>query len=458
MINSLFSAAKASAYAATAILLVSMPVAAAFAADPTNSPLSSPRNICFDGGFSGSKVNAQHRMADCSEALQSHKLSPADVALARLYRGAARMKLGDTIMASADYVEAIKHYDSVIDPRNPDALELYRRAAALDALGQTDRALGDYSEAIRLNPKDPLAFLGRGVLFAGRQRLYERAIDDFDKVLVLAPNNVDGLMHRGDAYSQMGKFGPALADLDRAVDLAPDNAEAYVYRGLVNSRRNENRLAMFDYKAGLALDPDNIDALVNLAAIYSTNGEQALAIADLDAAIALKKDAPLAFYNRGYAHFANRQYDLAMADYGSAIALDPNMGLAYTNRCLTRAIVGKDLVAALGDCDKALKCPITRTSEKRAHSSISRWATLKSPSGNSTRRWRSSRTKRFLSTAGAWPGSKPATPGKAPPTRRPPWHSIPPSPGSSPGMGWSRAQGNAYAFVHVVDSHCGRAI
>ena len=351
MINRLFPAIWTSAYVAATVLLVCMPVTATFAADP----ITSPHNICFEGGFSGSKVNAQHRMADCSEALQSHKLSPADVALARLYRGAARMKLGDTVMASADYVEALKHYDGAIDPRNPDALELYRRAAALDALGQTDRALGDYSEAIRLDPKEPLAFLGRGVLFAGRQRLYERAIDDFDKVLVLAPNNVDGLMHRGDAYSQMGKFGPALADLDRAVALAPDNAEAYVYRGLVNSRRNENRLAMFDYKAGLALDPDNIDALVNLAAIYSTNGEQALAIADLDAAIALKKDAPLAFYNRGYAHFANRQYDLAMADYGSAIALDPNMGLAYTNRCLTRAIVGKDLVAALGDCDKALK-------------------------------------------------------------------------------------------------------
>src|SRR5476651_75585 len=338
-----------------AALLVAMPVAATFAADPTNSPTNSPRNVCFDGGLSGSKVNAQHRVADCSEALQSHKLSPADVALARLYRGAARMKLGDTVMASADYVEALKHYDGAIDPRNPDALELYRRAAALDALGQTDRALGDYSEAIRLDPKDPLAFLGRGVLFAGRQRLYERAVDDFDKVLGLAPDNVGGLMHRGDAYSQMGKFGPALADLDRAVALAPDNAEAYVYRGLANSRRNENSLALFDYKAGLALDPHNVDALVNLAAIYSTNGEQGLAITDLDAAITLRTDDPRAFYNRGYAHFALRQYDLAAADYSSAIALDPTMGLAYTNRCLILAIVGKDLVGALGDCDKALK-------------------------------------------------------------------------------------------------------
>lgn len=347
----LFPAARTAAHVAMTALLFLAPVVAAFAADP----LDSFQNLCFEGGFSGSKVNAQRRVADCSEALQSHKLSPADVALARLYRGAARMKLGDTVMASADYVEALKHYDGAIDSRNANALELYRRATAFDALGQTDRALGDYSEAIRLDPKDPLAFLGRGVLFASRQRLYKRAIDDFDKVLVLAPNNVAGLMHRGDASSQIGQFGPALADLDRAVALAPDNAEAYVYRGLANSRRNENGLALFDYKAGLALDPHNVDALVNLAAIYSTNGEQDLAIIDLDAAIALKKDDPRAFFNRGYAHFALRQYDLAAADYGSAIALDPTMGLAYTNRGLIRAIVGKDLDGALADSDKALE-------------------------------------------------------------------------------------------------------
>jgi Tfp pilus assembly protein PilF len=31
------------------------------------------------------------------------------------------------------------------------------------------------------------------------------------------------------------------------------------------------------------------------------------------------------------------------------------MGVAYNNRCLTRGILGVDLVRALGDCDTALK-------------------------------------------------------------------------------------------------------
>ncbi len=60
------SAARTAAYAAAALLLVSLPLATTFAADP----ITSPQNVCFDGGFSGSKVNAQHRIAGCSHAPQ----------------------------------------------------------------------------------------------------------------------------------------------------------------------------------------------------------------------------------------------------------------------------------------------------------------------------------------------------------------------------------------------------
>lgn len=314
-------------------------------------PLTS---ACLVDRLQVSRATAEQMVKLCSDALQSHTLSPPQVALARLNRGGARMALGDKIMANVDYAEALKHYDGAIDPLNPDALAVYRRATALDAIGQTDRALSDYDEAIRLGPKDPLAFIGRGVLLATRKRFYARAISDFSMVLALSPDRLEALMRRGDAYSQMGNFGPALADLDRAVALAPDNAEVRVYRGLANARRGDASHAQADYTAALALDPQNVDALVNRAAVYSTAGDQPSAIRDLDAAIARKSNDPMAFYNRGYAHFANRDYALAMSDYSAAIGLDPEMGVAFTNRCLTGAIIGRDLPAALADCDTAL--------------------------------------------------------------------------------------------------------
>ncbi len=340
-------------YCTMSVLAVVVPFGPADAADPT--PAKAPVDTCLDSGFRVDRTNAELRVLACSTALQSHKLTEPEVALARINRGAARTALGDHIQASGDYQEALKHYDGAIDAKGPDAMALYQRAAALDGLGQTDRALADYDEAIRLEPKFSLAFYARAIVHAARKRAYDRAILDFSRALELEPRNVDALVKRGDAYGQMGDFGHALADLDRAVVLAPNNAEAYIFRGLVNSRRSEKKLAMSDYNAALKIDPRNIDGLVNRAAIYATDGQEDLAIADLDAAIAMRKDDPFAFYNRGYAHFAKRHYDLAIADYSAAIELDPTMGLAFNNRCLTRALAGNELTAALADCDVALK-------------------------------------------------------------------------------------------------------
>lgn len=300
-------------------------------------------------------ADAPVRAAACSKALQTRRLKPPEIALARLTRGIARTAIGDKVLAAEDYSEALKHYDGAVDPRNPDSLNLYRRATSLYAMGETDRALSDYGDAIRVDPGNSLAYLGRGVLLASRKRAYNRAIEDFDKVLALQPDNVDTLIARGNAYSQIGDNGRALADLDRAIQLAPDNAQAYVIRGLANNRRDQKQLAMQDYEAALKITPRYPQALANRAALLSEEGRYDQAISDLDESIKADSDNPVAYYNRGYAYFARHEYDKALADYDMAIKLEPGMGRAYNNRCLIRAITGKDLVAGLQDCDTAQK-------------------------------------------------------------------------------------------------------
>jgi tetratricopeptide (TPR) repeat protein len=328
-------------------------------APPSPAPLTDQAvaqlyDACVRGAWPTVK-DAQTRAAACSAALQTRRLKPPEIALARLTRGIARTALGDRVLATEDYSEALKHYDGAVDPRNPDSLNLYRRATSLHAIGETDRALSDYGDAIRVDPNNSLAYLGRGVLLATRKRAYNRAIEDFDKVLALQPDNVDALISRGNAYSQIGDNGRALADLDRAIQLAPDNPQAYVIRGLANNRRGQKQLAMQDYEAALKIAPRYPQALANRAALLSEEGRYDQAIADLDESIKADSDNPVAYYNRGYARFARHQYDEALADYDRAIKLEPAMGRAYNNRCLIRAITGKDLVAGLQDCDTAQK-------------------------------------------------------------------------------------------------------
>ena len=66
-------------------------------------------------------------------------------------------------------------------------------------------------------------------------------------------------------------------------------------------------------------------------------------------------NAATAYYNRGYSWFSKGVYDKAIADYSEAIRINPRLAVAYNNRCLTRGVVGKELVEALSDCDQALK-------------------------------------------------------------------------------------------------------
>jgi tetratricopeptide (TPR) repeat protein len=335
-----------------------VPAPAATPSPVAETPAPAATSVLYDRCVRGSfptPDDAERRNADCSKAIQTRELSPEQLALARLVRGSARMALGDKVLGGDDYRDALKRYDGMFNSKNPEALNLFRRAAAEDARGNTERALGLYREAVRMDPSTTLAFLERGILLASRKRAYERAIEDLDKVLVLEPDNVLALIRRGQAYSQLGETGRGLVDLDRAIALAPYSSQAYFYRGLIYGRRDETAAALSDYDVAVQRGPYNVEALASRAAIYSREGKLDLAIRDLDAAIAIDYRNPIAFYNRGYAHFARAEYQKAIADYTSAIDIDEIFGLAYNNRCLTRAITGQDLLKALADCDVALR-------------------------------------------------------------------------------------------------------
>jgi len=338
------------------------PVATPPVAPPSATPAAAESNVELKKTYDAcvmklfpTREDAEARAAACSKALQTRQLAPDQVAMARLTRGIARTALGDRILASEDYAAAVQHYDQLINPANPDSLSVYRRAVALDASGQTDRALDEYGNAIKLDPKASLAFLSRGVLLAARRRAYDRAIEDFDRVLVLEPDNLEALVARGDAFSQLKDDARAMADLNRAVTLAPGNAVALIARGQAESRRGNQAEAQRDYEAALKANPRNVTALVNLAAVNALRGDVVAAIPLLDRAIEIDSGDPLAFYNRGYAHFRLKQYDKALADYSAAIDLDRTLGLAFNNRALTRVVLDKELKAALDDADEALR-------------------------------------------------------------------------------------------------------
>ena len=77
-------------------------------------------------------------------------------------------KKGDRDKAIADFTEAIR-----LDPKSAQAYA--NRALAYVEKSEYDKAITDLTEVIRLNPKGALAFWGRGMAYRIRESLTRRS-------------------------------------------------------------------------------------------------------------------------------------------------------------------------------------------------------------------------------------------------------------------------------------------
>jgi len=109
------------------------------------------------------------------------------------------------------------------------------RGFAYDDKGEYDKAIADYTQAIKINPKNAIAYTNRGAVYYSKGAL-DRAIADFDEAIKLNPNDALAYANRGIAYDNKGEVDRAIADFDKAIALDPNDGEAYKNRGAAYRR------------------------------------------------------------------------------------------------------------------------------------------------------------------------------------------------------------------------------
>jgi tetratricopeptide (TPR) repeat protein len=118
-------------------------------------------------------------IAACTRAINSGEGRPS---INYNFRGVAYYRKGDTDRAIADFTEAIR-----LDPKN--ATTHNKRGVAYHRKGDMDRAIADFTEAIRLDPKLAYAYNGRGDAYREKGDT-DRAIADFNEAMRIDPKNV----------------------------------------------------------------------------------------------------------------------------------------------------------------------------------------------------------------------------------------------------------------------------
>jgi len=110
---------------------------------------------------------------------------------------------------------------------NPDTLNFSDARKKLEVL--LDKAIADYTMAIRINPNDNEAYKLRGEAYTVNNN-YDKVIADYTEAIRIDPNDSETYKKRGKAYTANHDYDKAVADYTEAIRINPNDSDAYKLR------------------------------------------------------------------------------------------------------------------------------------------------------------------------------------------------------------------------------------
>jgi tetratricopeptide (TPR) repeat protein len=174
------------------------------------------------------------------------------------------------------------------EPPGNRAKAHYKRGVGWYLKGDTDRAVVDFSEAIRLDPSLTAAYNDRSLVFQ-EKRDYARAISDMTRAMELRGKaSYEDYLSRADSYRLSGNPSAALDDIRAAGSAYPDKQGPQYYHFLgwnlyLLGRYDETIDAM---TSAIAQQSNYYWAYFRRGASYDKKGDRAKALEDLAKAAA----------------------------------------------------------------------------------------------------------------------------------------------------------------------------
>ncbi len=227
-----------------------------------------------------------------------------------------------------------------------------------------NKAIDDYTEAIRLDPSQAQYFEYRANEYIRLKHHWEEAIADYNQTVRLEPSKPDRYETRGDAYYISSRLrardcrfqrsdsveshtwptvsasaaGPIISKKKMAtrflISTRPSssmrkNAATFDGRGRTYKALKNNQHALADFSEAVKLRPRTSPTAAIGPESTMRSKTTKRRMADCSESIRLQPKNAILYHYRANVHSANREFDAAIADYSESIRLNPNYPFAY---------------------------------------------------------------------------------------------------------------------------------
>ncbi len=202
-----------------------------------------------------------------------------------------------------------------------------------------------WTHALACTAQNPIAENSLGNALSDRGEVGE-AIAHYRQAVEIEPDYAPAHHNLGRALAGRGEVEEAIAQYRKALRIKPDYAEAHTNLGDVLTGRGEVDEAIVHYRQAVEIRPDYVEAHNNLGNALAGRGEFDEAIAHYRRVLEIEPDFAKAHNNLGYALAIRNEEDEAIAHYRRAVEIEPDYAEAHFN--LGNALAGR------GEADDAI--------------------------------------------------------------------------------------------------------
>jgi tetratricopeptide (TPR) repeat protein len=208
---------------------------------------------------------------------------------------AAKLTEAGTFFAVGGYGTALHYLDQALSNLEFGKRERPKIAAHLLATAQDLRCriyerLGDEKQAISAmtllidnHAPDPSFYLTRATLYF-KSKNYSQMLANYGLAIKVAPKQTVAYQRRSALLTSLKRYKESILDLNKLVEINPNDDTSYFQRATLHKLCGEYQSAVDDYSMAIKLAPQEAVSLQERAALYRKLGKPALAAADVAAA------------------------------------------------------------------------------------------------------------------------------------------------------------------------------